>query len=148
MAVPVVLLQERRLVLLRRMRFQAAALEGREAVRLAAALVVVRLAAALEGRVAPAVPEVPVALVLLVEQARQVAVMQALLLLALAKEVEHVKAAVAHMLYPQVVQDLGLQVPPVVRARVSVRLVLALRLMLLVLAQAGLPVKVPADVPR
>lgn len=127
------------------MRFRAAVPEDREAVRLAAALVVVRLAAAQEDLVAP---EVPVALVLLVEQARQVAVMQALLPLALAKEVEHVKAAVAHMLYPQVVQDLGLQVPPVVRARMSVLLVLALRLVLLVLALAGLPAKGLVGVPR
>lgn len=118
------------------MRFQAAALEGREAVHLAAAL---------EGRVAPEGPE---DLVLLAEQARQVAVMQALLLLALAKEAEHVKAAVAHMLFPRVVQALVLQVPPAVRARVSVRLALALRQVLLVLALAGLPVKVPADAPR
>ena len=127
------------------MRFRAAVPEDREAVRLAAALVVVRLAADREALVAP---EVPVALVLLVEQARQVAVMQALLPLALAKEVEHVKAAVAHMLYPQVVQALGLQVPPVVRARVSVLLVLARRLVLLVLALAGLPAKGLVGVPR
>ena len=70
-------------MLLQRMRFRAAVPEDREAVRLAAALVVVRLAAAQEDLVAPAVPEVPVALVLLVEQARQVAVMQALLPLSL-----------------------------------------------------------------
>ena len=127
------------------MRFQAAALEGREAVHLAAAPVAVHLAAALEGRVDPEGPE---DLVLLAEQARQVAVMQALLLLALAKEAEHVKAAVAHMLFPRVVQALVLQVPPAVRARVSVRLALALRQVLLVLALAGLPVKVPADAPR
>ena len=127
------------------MRFRAAVPEDREAVRLAAALVVVRLAADREALVAP---EVPVALVLLVEQARQVAVMQALLPLALAKEVEHVKAAVAHMLYPQAVQALGLQVPPVVRARMSVLLVLALRLVLRVLALAGLPAKGLVDVPR
>ena len=132
-------------MLLRRMRFQAAALEGREAVHLAAAPVAVHLAAAREVLVAPEVPE---ALVLLVEQARQVAVMQALLPLALAKEVEHVKAAVAHMLYPQVVQDLGLQVPPVVRARMSVLLVLALRLVLLVLALMGLPARELVGVPR
>ena len=135
-------------MLLQRMRFRAAVPEDREAVRLAAALVVVRLAADQEDLVAPEVPEVPVALVLLVEQARQVAVMQALLPLALAKEVEHVKAAVAHMLYPQVVQDLVLQVPPVVRARMSVLLVLALRLVLLVLALAGLPAKGLVGVPR
>ena len=137
-----------RLVLLRRMRFQAAALEGREAVHLAAAPVAVHLAAALEGRAAPEVPEVPEALVLLAEQARQVAAMRELLLLALAKEADHVKAAVAHMLYPQVVRALVLQAPLAVRARVSVRLALALRLVLLVLALAGLPVKVRADVPR
>ena len=127
------------------MRFQAAALEGREAVHLAAAPVAVHLVAAREVLVAPEVPE---ALVLLVEQARQVAAMRELLLLALAKEVEHVKAVVAHMLYPQVVRALVLQAPLAVRARVSVRLVLALRLVLLVLALAGLPVKVPADAPR
>ena len=132
-------------MLLRRMRFQAAALEGREAVHLAAAPVAVHLAAAREVLVAPEVPE---ALVLLVEQARQVAVMQALLPLALAKEVEHVKAAVAHMLYPQVVQDLGLQVPPVVRARMSVLLILELRLVLLVLALMGLPARELVGVPR
>ena len=132
-------------MLLRRMRFQAAALEGREAVHLAAAPVAVHLAAALEGRVAPEGPE---DLVLLAEQARQVAAMRELLLLALAKEVEHVKAVVAHMLFPRVVQALVLQVPPAVRARVSVRLALALRQVLLVLALAGLPVKVPADAPR
>ena len=129
-------------MLLRRMRFQAAALEGREAVHLAAAPVAVHLAAALEGRAAPE------ALVLLAEQARQVAAMRELLLLALAKEADHVKAAVAHMLYPQVVRALVLQAPLAVRARVSVRLALALRLVLLVLALAGLPVKVRADVPR
>lgn len=124
------------------MRFQAAALEGREAVHLAAAPVVVHLAAAREDLVAPE------ALVLLAEQARQVAAMRELLLLALAKEVEHVKAVVAHMLYPQVVRALVLQAPLAVRARVSVLLALALRLLLLVLALAGLPVKVPADAPR
>ncbi|OFT50408.1 hypothetical protein HMPREF3153_09925 [Corynebacterium sp. HMSC06C06] len=140
-----VLLQARRLVLLRRMRFQAAAREGREAVHLAAAPVAVHLAAAREDLVAPEVPE---ALVLLAEQARQVAAMRELLLLALAKEVEHVKAVVAHMLYPQVVRALVLQAPLAVRARVSVPLALALRLLLLVLALAGLPVKVPADAPR
>ena len=127
------------------MRFQAAALEGREAVHLAAAPVAVHLVAAREVLVAPEVPE---ALVLLVEQARQVAAMRELLLLALAKEVEHVKAVVAHMLYPQVVRALVLQAPLAVRARVSVLLALALRLLLLVLALAGLPVKVPADAPR
>ena len=74
--------------------------------------------------------------------------MQALLLLALSKEAEHVKAAVAHMLFLRVVQALVLQAPPVARGRVSVRLVLALRLVLLVLALAGLPVKVRADEPR
>lgn len=132
-------------MLLRKMRFQAAALEGREAVRLVAVPVAVHLAAALEGRVAPEVPE---ALVFLAEQARQVAAMRELLLLALAKEVEHVKAVVVHMLYPQVVRALVLQAPLAVRARVSVPLALALRLLLLVLAQAGLPVKVPADEPR
>ena len=138
-------MQARRLVLLRRMRSQEADQEAQEAVHLAAAPVVARLAAAREDLVAPEVPE---ALVLLAEQARQVAVMQALLLLALAKEAEHVKAAVAHMLYPQVVRALVLQAPLAARARVSVPLALALRLLLLVLAQAGLPVKVPADEPR
>lgn len=142
---PVVLLQARRLVLLRRMRLQEAAREAQEAVRLAVVPAVARSAAAQEDLVAPEGPE---DLVLLVEQARQVAAMQALLLLALSKEAEHVKAAVAHMLFPQVVQDLVLQAPPVARARVSVRLVLALRLVLLVLALAGLPVKVRADAPR
>lgn len=132
-------------MLLRRMRFQAAAREAPVAVRLAADLVVVRLAAAREDRVAP---EAPVVLVLLVEQARQVAVMQALLPLALAKEAEHVKAAVAHMLYPQVVQALGLQAPPVVRVRMSVLLILALRLVLLVLALVGLRAKELVGVPR
>ena len=132
-------------MLLRRMRFQAAALEDREAVHLAAAPVAVHLAAAREDLVAPEGPE---DLVLLAEQARQVAAMRELLLLALAKEVEHVKAVVAHMLYPQVVRALVLQAPPVARARVSARLVLALRLVLLVLALAGLPVKVRADAPR
>lgn len=133
------------------MRFRAAVPEDREAVHLAADLVVVRLAADQEDLVAP---EVPVALVALVEQARQVAVMQALLPLALAKEaahakaVEHVKAVVAHMLYPQVVQALGLQVPPVVRARMFVLLVLARRLVLLVLVLAGLPAKGLVGVPR
>lgn len=118
------------------MQLQAVEQGDREAARLVAVPVEARLAVAPED------------LVLLVEQARQVAVMQALLLLALAKEAEHVKEVAAHMLYPQVVQALVPQAPPAVRARVSVRLVLALRLMLLVLAQAGLPVKVPADVPR
>lgn len=132
-------------MLLRRMRFQAAVLEAPVAVRLAADLVVVRLAAAREDRVAP---EAPVVLVLLVGQARQVAVMQALLPLALAKEAEHVKAAVVHMLYPQVVQALGLQAPPVVRVRMSVLLILALRLVLLVLALVGLRAKELVGVPR
>ena len=132
-------------MLLRRMRFQAAVREAPVAVRLAADLVVVRLAAAREDRVAP---EAPVVLVLLVGQARQVAVMQALLPLALAKEAEHVKAAVAHMLYPQVVQALGLQAPPVVRVRMSVLLILALRLVLLVLALVGLRAKELVGVPR
>lgn len=132
-------------VLLQRMRFQAAAREAPVAVRLAADLVIVRLAAAREDRVAP---EAPVVLVLLVGQARQVAVMQALLLLALAKEAEHVKAAVDHMLYPQVVQDLVLQAPPVVRARMSVLLILELRLVLLVLALVGLRAKELVGVPR
>lgn len=127
------------------MRFQAAALEDREAAHLAAAPVVAHLAAALEDRVAPEGPE---DLVPLAEQARQVAVMQALLLLALAKEADHVKAAVAHMLFPQVVRALVLQAPLAARARVSVRLALALRQVLLVLALAGLPVKVRADAPR
>jgi len=127
------------------MRFQAAALEGREAVHLAAAPVAVHLAAALEGRVAPEVPE---ALVLLAEQARQVAAIQALLPLALVRGVAHVKAAVDHMLYPQVVQVLVPQVHPVVRARVSGLLILALRLVLLVLALVGLPVKGLVGVPR
>ena len=127
------------------MRFQAAALEGREVVRLVAAPVAVHLAAALEGRVAP---EAPVDLVLLVEQARQVAAMRELLLLALVREADHVKAAVAHMLYPQVVRALVLQAPLGVRARVSVRLALALRLVLLVLALVGLPVKGLVGVPR
>ena len=145
MAVPVVLLQERRLVLLRRMRFQAVVLEAPVAVRLAAAPAVVRLAAAREDRVVPEVPEV---LVLLVEQARQVAVMRELLPLALARGVAHVKAAVAHMLYPQVVQALGLQAPPVVRVQMSVLLILALRLVLLVLALVGLPAKGLVGVPR
>ena len=134
-----------RLVLLQRMRFRAAVPEDREAVRLAAALVVVRLAAALEGRVAPEVPE---ALVLLAEQARQVAAIQALLLLALARGVAHVKAVVDHMLYPQVVQVLVLQVHPVVRARMSVLLILELRLVLLVLALVGLPARELVGVPR
>lgn len=134
-----------RLVLLQRMRFQAAVLEAPVAVHLAGDREVVRLAAAQEDRVAP---EAPVALVLLVEQARQVAVMQALLPLALAKEVEHVKAAVVHMLCPQVVQVLVPQVPPVVRVRMSVLLILALRLVLLVLALVGLPAKGLVDVPR
>ena len=124
------------------MQLQAVEQGDREAARLVAVPVEARLAVAPEDQVAPE------DLVLLVEQARQVAVMQALLLLALAKEAEHVKEVAAHMLYPQVVQALVPQAPPAVRARVSVRLVLALRLMLLVLAQAGLPVKVPADVPR
>ena len=137
-----VLLQARRLVLLQRMQLRAVEQGDREAARLVAVPVEARLAVAREDQVAPE------DLVLLVEQARQVAVMQALLLLALAKEAEHVKEVAAHMLYPQVVQALVPQAPPAVRARVSVRLVLALRLMLLVLAQAGLPVKVPADVPR
>ena len=127
------------------MRFQAADQEAPGAVHLAGDREVVRLAAAQEDRVAP---EAPVDLVLLVEQARQVAVMQALLLLALAKEVDHVKAAVAHMLFPQVVRALVLQAPLAARARVSVRLALALRQVLLVLALAGLPVKVRADAPR
>lgn len=130
------------------MRFQAAALEDREAVHLAAAPVAVRLAAALEGRVAPEVPEVPEALVLLADQARQVAVMQALLLLALVRGVAHVKAVVDHMLYPQVVQVLVPQVPPVVRARMSVLLILELRLVLLVLALVGLPARELVGVPR
>jgi len=138
----VVLLQARRLVLLQRMQLRAVEQGDREAARLVAVPVEARLAVAREDQVAPE------DLVLLVEQARQVAVMQALLPLALAKEAEHVKEVAAHMLYPQVVQALVPQAPPAVRARVSVRLVLALRLMLLVLAQAGLPVKVPADVPR
>ena len=137
-----VLLQARRLVLLQRMQLRAVEQGDREAARLVAVPVEARLAVAREDQVAPE------DLVLLVEQARQVAVMQALLLLALAKEAERVKEVAAHMLYPQVVQALVPQAPPAVRARVSVRLVLALRLMLLVLAQAGLPVKVPADVPR
>ena len=124
------------------MQLRAVEQGDREAARLVAVPVEARLAVAREDQVAPE------DLVLLVEQARQVAVMQALLLLALAKEAEHVKEVAAHMLYPQVVQALVPQAPPAVRARVSVRLVLALRLMLLVLAQAGLPVKVPADVPR
>lgn len=136
------LLQARRLVLLQRMQLQAVEQGDREAARLVAVPVEARLAVAPEDQVAPE------DLVLLVEQARQVAVMQALLLLALAKEAEHVKEVAAHMLYPQVVRALVLQAPLAARARVSVRLVLALRLMLLVLAQAGLPVKVPADVPR
>ena len=135
-------MQARRLVLLQRMQLRAVEQGDREAARLVAVPVEARLAVAREDQVAPE------DLVLLVEQARQVAVMQALLLLALAKEAEHVKEVAAHMLYPQVVQALVPQAPPAVRARVSVRLVLALRLMLLVLAQAGLPVKVPADVPR
>lgn len=134
-----------RLVLLQRMRFQAAVPEDREVVRLVADLVVVRLVAVREDRVAP---EAPVDLVLLVEQARQVAVMQALLPLALAKEVEHVKAAVVHMLCPQVVQVLVPQVLPVVRVRMFVLLILALRLVLLVLALVGLPAKGLVDVPR
>ena len=133
------------LVLLQRMRFQAAALEGREAVHLAAAPVAVHLAAALEGRVAPEVPE---ALVLLADQARQVAAIQALLPLALVREAEHVKAVVDHMLYPQVVQVLVLQVHPVVRARMSVLLILELRLVLLVLALVGLPARELVGVPR
>ena len=137
-----VLLQARRLVLLQRMQLRAVEQGDREAARLVAVPVEARLAVAREDQVAPE------DLVLLVEQARQVAVMQALLLLALAKEAEHVKEVAAHMLFPRVVQALVLQVPPAVRARVSVRLVLALRLVLLVLALAGLPVKVPADVPR
>lgn len=124
------------------MQLRAVEQGDREAARLVAVPVEARLAVAREDQVAPE------DLVLLVEQARQVAVMQALLLLALAKEAERVKEVAAHMLYPQVVQALVPQAPPAVRARVSVRLVLALRLMLLVLAQAGLPVKVPADVPR
>ena len=124
------------------MQLRAVEQGDREAARLVAVPVEARLAVAREDQVAPE------DLVLLVEQDRQVAVMQALLLLALAKEAEHVKEVAAHMLYPQVVQALVPQAPPAVRARVSVRLVLALRLMLLVLAQAGLPVKVPADVPR
>ena len=124
------------------MQLRAVEQGDREAARLVAVPVEARLAVAREDQVAQE------DLVLLVEQARQVAVMQALLLLALAKEAEHVKEVAAHMLYPQVVQALVPQAPPAVRARVSVRLVLALRLMLLVLAQAGLPVKVPADVPR
>ena len=109
---------------------------------MAAALVAVRLAAAPEDR------EVPEDRVVLAEQAWQVAVIQALLPLVLAREAEHVKAAVVHMLYPQVVQVLVPQVPPAVRARVSVRLVLALRLVLLVLALVGLPVKGLVGVPR
>ena len=124
------------------MQLRAVEQGDREAARLVAVPVEARLAVAREDQVAPE------DLVLLVEQARQVAVMQALLLLALAKEAEHVKEVAAHMLFPRVVQALVLQVPPAVRARVSVRLVLALRLVLLVLALAGLPVKVPADVPR
>ena len=124
------------------MQLRAVEQGDREAARLVAVPVEARLAVAREDQVAPE------DLVLLVEQARQVAVMQALLLLALAKEAERVKEVAAHMLYPQVVQALVPQAPPAVRARVSVRLVLALRLMLLVLAQAGLPVKVPADEPR
>lgn len=135
-------MQARRLVLLQRMQLRAVEQGDREAARLVAVPVEARLAVAREDQVAPE------DLVLLVEQARQVAVMQALLLLALAKEAEHVKEVAAHMLFPRVVQALVLQVPPAVRARVSVRLVLALRLVLLVLALAGLPVKVPADVPR
>ena len=140
-----------RLVLLRRMRFQAAVLEAPVAVHLAGDREVVRLAAAQEDRVAP---EAPVDLVLLVEQARQVAVMQVLLPLALAKEAahakaaDHVKAAVAHMLFPRVVQALVLQAPPVVRVRMSVLLILALRLVLLVLALVGLPAKGLVGVPR
>lgn len=117
------------------MQLRAVEQGDREAARLVAVPVEARLAVAREDQVAPE------DLVLLVEQARQVAVMQALLLLALAKEAEHVKEVAAHMLYPQVVQALVPQASPAVRARVSVRLVLAL-------AQAGLPVKVPADVPR
>ena len=132
-------------VLLQRMRFQAAALEAPVAVHLAGDRVAVRLAAAQEDRVAP---EAPVDLVLLAEQARQVAAMQALLPLAQAKEVEHVKAVVDHMLYPQVVQVLVPQVPPVVRVRMSVLLILALRLVLLALALVGLPAKGLVDVPR
>lgn len=124
------------------MQLRAVEQGDREAARLVAVPVEARLAVAREDQVAPE------DLVLLVEQARQVAVMQALLLLALAKEAEHVKAAVAHMLYPQVVRALVLQAPLAARARVSVPLALALRLLLLVLAQAGLPVKVPADEPR
>ena len=132
-------------VLLQRMRFQAAVLEAPVAVHLAGDREVVRLAAAQEDRVAP---EAPVDLVLLAEQARQVAAMQALLPLALAKEAAHAKAVAAHMLYPQVVQVLVPQVPPVVRAQMSVLLILALRLVLLVLALVGLPAKGLVDVPR
>ena len=132
-------------VLLQRMRFQAAVLEAPVAVHLAGDREVVRLAAAQEDRVAP---EAPVDLVLLAEQARQVAAMQALLPLALAKEAAHAKAVAAHMLYPQVVQVLVPQVPPVARAQMSVLLILALRLVLLVLALVGLPAKGLVDVPR
>ena len=135
-------------MLLQRMRFQAAAREDRETVHLAAAPVAVHLAAAREDREDRVAPEVPEALVLLADQARQVAVMQALLLLALARGVAHVKAAVDHMLYPQVVQALGLQAPLAVRARMSVLLILELRLVLLVLALVGLPARELVGVPR